>query len=81
MESMPARLHDINKYLESTRQQLEEAKAAVGITPPGGRPLRKSARLAEPNALLTMDKPKNEIVDGNRSEEDSTPTPKQTLAH
>ena len=36
----------------------------------------KSARLAELNALLDMDRPENEIVDNDRcSEDDPVPTP------
>ena len=34
----------------------------------------KSARLGELNAMLDMDKPENEIVDGERGEEDNLPT-------
>lgn len=80
LESLPARLHDTNEYLESTRQQLEEAKAAVDKPFPLEADLTtKSARLAELNALLNMDKPENEIVDGDRSEDDASPAPEQTL--
>ena len=80
LESLPARLHDTNEYLDSARQQLEEAKAAVNKPFPLEADLTtKSARLAELNALLNMDKPENEIVDGERGEDDSTPTPEHNL--
>ena len=80
LESLPARLHDTNEYLESTRQQLEEAKAAVDKPFPLEADLAaKSARLAELNALLNMDKPENDIVDGDRSEDASDPVPEQNL--
>ena len=35
----------------------------------------KSTRLAELNALLDMDRPENEIVDSDRSNDDSSPAP------
>lgn len=80
LDNLPARLKATNEYLESTRQQLEEAKAAVDKPFPLEADLTaKSARLAELNALLNMDKPENEIVDGDRSEDDSVPTPEQNL--
>ncbi|MBR0300822.1 MAG: hypothetical protein IJQ93_10965 [Bacteroidales bacterium] len=80
LESLPARLHDTNEYLESTRQQLEEAKVAVDKSFPLEANLTaKSARLAELNAMLNMDKPENEIVDGDRNKDVSTPTPEQNL--
>ncbi|MBO4419755.1 MAG: helicase, partial [Oscillospiraceae bacterium] len=76
LDNLPARLKAANEYLESTRQQLEEAKAAVDKPFPLEADLTaKSARLAELNALLNMDKPENEIVDGERGEDDSAPTP------
>ena len=61
-------------------EQLEEAKAAVDKPFPLEEDLAaKSARLVELNALLNMDKPENEIVDGDRSDEDSAPSPEHNL--
>ena len=75
LDNLPARLKATNEYLESTSQQLGEAKAAVDKPFPLETDLTaKSARLAELNALLNMDKPENEIVDGDRNEEDSHTT-------
>ena len=80
LDNLPARLKATNEYLESTRQQLEEAKAAVDKPFPLETDLTaKSARLAELNALLNMDKPENEIVDGEQSEDESAPVPEQNL--
>ena len=80
LDNLSARLKATNEYLESTRQQLEEAKAAVGKPFPLEEDLTaKSARLSELNALLNMDKPENEIVDGDRSEDDPTITPDHNL--
>ena len=80
LDNLSARLKATNEYLESTRQQLEEAKAAVDKPFPLEEDLTaKSARLAELNALLNMDKPENEIVDGERGEDDSAPAPEHNL--
>lgn len=80
LDNLPARLNATNEYLESTRQQLEEAKAAVDKPFPLEADLTaKSARLAELNALLNMDKPENEIVDGDRGEDDAFSTPEHNL--
>ena len=40
----------------------------------------KSARLAELNALLDMDRPENEIVDSDRSNDDPSPAPMRSQA-
>ena len=64
LESLPTRLKSTQDHLANTRQQLEEAKAAVDKPFPHEEDLSvKSARLAELNALLDMDRPDNEIVD------------------
>ena len=74
------RLQSTNEYLDSTRQQLEEAKAAVDKPFPFEEDLAtKSARLAELNVILDMDRPENAIVDGDRSEDDVTPAPEQSI--
>ena len=79
-ENLPARLKATNEYLKSTRQQLEEANAAVDKSFPLEADLTaKSARLAELNALLNMDKPENEIIDSDRSENGTTQTLEQNL--
>ena len=75
LENLPMRHQATKEYLDSTRQQLEEAKAAVNKPFPFEEDLAtKSARLAELNALLNMDKLENEIVDGDRSEDDTGST-------
>ena len=75
LESLPARLQNTQDHLANTRRQLEEAKAAVDKPFPYEEDLTtKSTRLAELNALLDMDRPETEIVDSDRSNDDSTPT-------
>ena len=57
--------------MENTRVQLENAKAEVQKPFPQEEELKtKSARLNELNALLNLDKRENEIVDGERGEEE-----------
>ena len=59
------------EQLSNTRVQLENAKLEVQKPFPREEELQaKSKRLDELNILLNMDKPENEIVDGERSEED-----------
>ena len=71
LDGLQGRLENTQVYLENTRQQLEEAKVAVTKPFPHEDDLAsKSARLAELNAMLDMDKPENEIVDGDRGEEE-----------
>ena len=56
---------------ENTRVQLENAKAEVQKPFPQEEELKtKSARLNELNAMLNLDKRENEIVDGERGEEE-----------
>ena len=72
LENLPARLKSTQDHLANTRQQLEEARAAVDKPFPYEEDLSaKSARLAELNALLDMDRPENEIVDNEPVNEDS----------
>ena len=79
LESLPSHLQSTKDRLANTRQQLEEAKAAVDKPFPHEEDLAiKSARLAELNALLDMDRPENEIVDDDRSNDNLTPTPKRS---
>ena len=59
------------EQLENTRVQLENAKAEVQTPFPQEEELAaKTARLNELNALLNLDKKENEIVDGERGEEE-----------
>ena len=59
------------EQLENTRIQLENAKAEVQKPFPQEEELKtKSARLNELNAMLNLDKRENEIVDGERGEEE-----------
>ena len=67
-------MQNTQDHLSNTRRQLEEAKAAVDKPFPYEEDLTtKSARLAELNALLDMDRPENKIVDNDRSNDDPTP--------
>ena len=59
------------EQLENTRVQLENAKAEVQKPFPQEEELAaKTARLNELNALLNLDKKENEIVDGERGDEE-----------
>lgn len=59
------------EQLENTRVQLENAKAEVQKPFPQEEELAaKTARLNELNALLNLDKTENEIVDGERGDEE-----------
>lgn len=61
------------EQLENTRVQLENAKAEVQKPFPQEEELAaKTARLNELNALLNLDKSENEIVDGERGDEEPT---------
>ena len=76
LDGLSGRLESTQAYLENTRQQLQEAKVAVTKPFPHEDSLAtKSARLAELNAMLDMDKPENEIVDGDRGDNDAPQTP------
>ena len=62
------------EQLDDTKVQLENAKAESQKPFPHDEELKtKSARLAELNTLLDMDKRDNELVDGERSEENEEP--------
>lgn len=64
-------LENCERQLENTQQQLEAAKIAVQEPFPQEEELKKkSARLDELNILLNLDKKENEIVDGDRAEDD-----------
>jgi len=65
------RMAACTEQLENTRVQLENAKAEVQKPFPQEEELAaKTARLNELNALLNLDKKENEIVDGERGEEE-----------
>ena len=78
LDFMGERLQDAENLLSNTKAQLESAKAEVAKSFPQEEELRtKTARLEELNVLLDMDKPENEIVDGDVVEE---PTGQSTKA-
>ena len=59
------------EQLENTHVQLENAKVEVQKPFPQEEELKtKTERLNELNALLNLDKKENEIVDGERSEDE-----------
>ena len=72
--AMPERQISCKEQLEDTKVQLENAKVESQRPFPHEEELKtKSARLAELNTLLDMDKKDNEIVDSERSEEAEEP--------
>ena len=74
IEAMPDKLNVCRAQLDNERTQLENAKAEVQKPFPREEELKtKSARLAELNALLDMDKRENEIVDGDREDGEAVP--------
>ena len=78
LEGLPASLSKTQEAIKSAQQNLEQAKAELNKPFPFEEELAtKSARLGELNAMLDMDKPENEIVDGERSEDDSAPAPER----
>lgn len=79
LEGMVEQLIACREQLENTRVQLANAKVEVERPFPQEEELRtKSARLDELNILLNMDKPDNEIVDGEISEEEPSPSGRST---
>ena len=79
LEGMGEQLIACREQLENTRVQLANAKIEVERPFPQEEELRtKSARLDELNILLNMDKPENEIVDGEISEDEPTPSGRST---
>lgn len=71
LSSFEERMATCAEQLENTRVQLENAKAEVQKPFPQEEELKtKSARLNELNAMLNLDKRENEIVDGERGEEE-----------
>lgn len=71
IESFPDRMNNCRTLLDNVYQQLEAAKAEVETPFPREAELQtKSARLDELNILLNLDKKENEIVDGDRADDD-----------
>lgn len=71
MNSFQEKLTACEAQLENTKVQLENAKLEVQKPFPQEDELKtKTARLNELNAMLNLDKRENEIVDGERAEEE-----------
>jgi len=77
IESFSDRVENCRALLENVHQQLEAAKVEAQAPFPQEDELKaKSARLDELNILLNLDKKENEIVDGDRGDDDEE-RPKQ----
>ena len=77
IESFPERVENCRALLENVHHQLEAAKTEAQAPFPREDELKaKSARLDELNILLNLDKKENEIVDGERDDNDEE-RPKQ----
>jgi hypothetical protein len=71
IESFSDRMNNCRTLLDNVYQQLEAAKVEVEAPFPREAELQtKSARLDELNILLNLDKKENEIVDGDRADDD-----------
>lgn len=71
LNSFQEKLTACEAQLENTKVQLENAKLEVQKPFPQEDELKtKTARLNELNAMLNLDKRENEIVDGERAEEE-----------
>jgi hypothetical protein len=71
IESFPDRMNNCRTLLDNVYQQLEAAKVEVEAPFPREEELQtKSVRLDELNILLNLDKKENEIVDGDRADDD-----------
>ena len=71
IDTFPERLARCEAQLENVHQQLEAAKIEAEAPFPQEDELKKkSARLDELNILLNLDKKENEIVDGDRADDD-----------
>ena len=65
------RLNACREQLENVRVQMDNAKVEVQKPFPQEEELKvKTARLNELNALLNLDKTENEIIDGERGDEE-----------
>ena len=75
LEGFEDQMHNTEAKLENVKVELENAKAEVEKPFPQEEELRqKTERLNELNIKLNMDKRENEIVDGDRDEDDKSPT-------
>ena len=71
LESIPEKITKAQEQLENVRVQFENAKQEVNKPFPQEQELiEKTARLNELNILLNLDKKENEIVDGDRADDD-----------
>jgi len=71
IDTFPERLARCEAQLDNVHQQLEAAKIEAEAPFPQEDELKKkSARLDELNILLNLDKKENEIVDGDRADDD-----------
>nr|WP_225312765.1 helicase C-terminal domain-containing protein [Aneurinibacillus sp. XH2] len=74
LSDLPAKLEHARDQLDTLRQQMETAKEQIAAPFEKEQELQtKSARLAELNALLNMDKRENEGVDSVPDEESEMP--------
>lgn len=74
LEGIPAELQYYKEKLAETMNQMEQAKAQLDVPFEKEEELtQKSARLAELNVLLNMDKTENEMVDEEPDEEIKEP--------
>ena len=74
LEGFEDQMHNAEAKMENVRVQLENAKAELDKPFAHEEELKtKSARLAELNAMLDMDKQENEIVDNDREDEIEEP--------
>ncbi|WP_449288669.1 DEAD/DEAH box helicase family protein [Marinicrinis lubricantis] len=74
LSDLPAKLERAREQLATLRQQMETAKEQIAAPFEKEQELQtKSARLAELNALLNMDKRENETVDNVPDEEPEAP--------
>ncbi len=74
LAEIPKKLEYCQEQLKTLRQQMETAKKEIDIPFEKEQELQtKSARLAELNILLNMDKQENEIMDGEPDEDMDVP--------
>ena len=70
LSGLPDKLKAAEEQLTETKKQLKTAKEDVELPFPHEEELaKKSARLAELDSMLSLDKSENEIVDGDRDGE------------
>jgi hypothetical protein len=78
LAALPARHESCKEQLSNTRTQMDNAKEQAAKPFDKETELaEKSARLAELDALLNMDKKNSEVLDGGRVEEDSDMEPER----